>query len=132
MPITPLRYKAKRPWGKVLVVILIILLLLILLPLPLPFNRTLVASGVSPVRASLTSIDSVWLSGTWSTVGTDAVTLNIISADGAVVYNSTVGFGTFSFYAPDAPYTAVIYTSYPVTVQIGGTAWGPLIAVGLP
>jgi hypothetical protein len=132
MPRTPLRYKAKRPYAKVAAVILIIVLLLLMLPLPLPFDRTLPTDGLQPVRAQLSTIDCLWLSGTWSTVGGGSTTLAIVSADGSVAYNDSLGFGTFSFYAPDAPYTAIVYSTAPVTVQISGTAWGPLIPIGLP
>jgi len=129
---TPLRYKAKRPYAKVIGVILIVLLVLLILPLPLPFSRTIVTNGLSPARSQISSIDCLWLSGTWSTEGVGTATLAIVSAHGTVAYNNSLGFGTFSFYAPDAPYTAVIYSMYPVTVQVSGTAWGPLIPVGLP
>jgi hypothetical protein len=132
MPRTPLRYRAKRPYLKVAIVVVVILLLFLMLPLPLSFNRTLVTNGVNPVQSQITTIDSAWISGTWSTSGAGSTTLAIESADGAVAYNDSVGFGTFSFYAPDAPYTAIVYSTQPVTVQISGSAWGPLIPVGLP
>jgi hypothetical protein len=132
MPRTPLRYKAKRPYVKVLVVILIVVLLFLMLPVPLPFNRTIVSNGLDPSRGQLSSIDCLWLSGSWSTSGAGVVILVIVSADGTVAFNNSVGFGTFSFYASDAPYTAVVYSAGPVTVQISGTAWGPVVAVGLP
>jgi hypothetical protein len=132
VPRTPLRYRAKRPYAKVVGVIVIIALLLVVLPLPLPFSRTLVTNGQTPARGQLSAIDCLWLSGTWSTTGPGTTTLVIVSADGATAYNDSLGFGTFSFYAPDAPYTAIVYSMDPVTVQISGTAWGPLIPVGLP
>jgi len=132
VPRTPLRYKAKRPYLKVFAVVLIVLLILLMLPLPLPFNRTLTTSGPGSARGQLSTIDCAWLSGTWSTSGDGSATLVIVGADGTVAYNDSVGLGTFSFYAPDAPYTAIIYTGSAVTVQISGTAWGPLIPIGLP
>ncbi|MCI4373011.1 MAG: hypothetical protein L3K02_05155 [Thermoplasmata archaeon] len=132
MPRTPLRYKAKRPYAKVVGVILILMALLLMLPLPLPFSQTLVTTGQGSTRGQITTLDCVWLSGTWSTAGPGTTTLVILSADGAVAYNDSLGFGTFSFYAPDAPYTAIVYSVDPVTVQISGSAWGPLIPVGLP
>ncbi|MGP8072615.1 MAG: hypothetical protein ACLPZM_05750 [Thermoplasmata archaeon] len=132
MPSTPLRYKAKRPYAKIAAVIVIVFLLILMLPLPLPFNSTLVTNGVSSTRGQIGSIDCLWLSGSWSTVGPVPSTLQIVSADGSVAYINTLGFGTFSFYAPNAPYTAVIYSSQPDTIQISGTAWGPLVPVGLP
>jgi|SRR5208282_4256128 len=133
MPYTPLRHKPKRPVAKILAVILIIVLLLFTLPLPFSFSTTLSATGLGPARAQISSKDCLWLSGTWSSQGGGtSVTLEIIGADGTVAYNDTLGFGTFSFYAPDAPYTAVVFSSVATTVRISGTAWGPLIPIGLP
>jgi len=132
MPRTPLRYRAKRPYVKVFVVILIVVLLLLMLPVPLTFTRTIVSNGLEPSRSQLSTIDCLWLSGSWSTSGAGVVILVILSADGTVAFNNSLGFGTFSFYAPDAPYTAVVYSMEPATVQVSGTAWGPIVSVGLP
>lgn len=133
MPYTPLRYKRKRPYLAVAVVILVILLLVVLLPLPLPFSSTLSATGLGPARAPVSSIDCVWLSGSWNSVGgQDGVTLEILNGDGSVVYNDTLGFGTFSFYAPNGPYTVEVFSAVPATVRVSGTDWGPLVPVGLP
>ncbi|MGA8663954.1 MAG: hypothetical protein WB809_02645 [Thermoplasmata archaeon] len=133
MPYTPLRHKRKRPYLAVAVVILVVFLLILMLPLPLPFSSTLNATGLGPARAPISSIDCVWLSGSWNSQGgQDAVTLEILSGNGAVVYNNTLGFGTFSFYAPDGPYTAEVFSGMPATVRVSGTDWGPLVPVGLP
>ncbi len=113
-------------------VIILIVFLLMVVPLPLQFNTTLQTNGLNPAHAQIGTADSVSISGTWSTTNGGSVTFAIVSGSGATVYSADASSGTFSFNASNPPYTVGAYSILPESVQISGTSWSPMIAVGLP
>ena len=125
--------KEASHWARNLVVGLVLLLLFLLLfPLPIPFNTQFETYAVNPQAAPLGLPGSLSISGSWHTNNGGSVALAIVNGNDSTVYSADASSGSFSLGFAGEPYKIEAYSVFPETVTVNGTAWSPLLNVGLP
>jgi zinc-ribbon domain len=110
------------------VIVIVVLVALAVVPVPHPFSESITSGLISSASATFSPPSGSAVSGSWSTVSGDTVTLTVTDDSGTTVYTSDSSSGSFSFTANNPPYTFTADKFFGgQTVNVHGTYSIPLI-----